>query len=85
MPNAQEKSVERDGALLIKRDSHLEKEDAMIHTLLGIAAVIFVVWLLLVVVGHVGGVFINLLWILILIALIWWLVSFFTGRSRRTL
>ena len=55
----------------------------MIHTLLGIAVVIFVVWLILVLVGHVGGALINLLWILILIALIWWLVSFISGRGRR--
>lgn len=54
----------------------------MIHSLLGIAFVIFIVWLLLVVVGHVGGALINLLWILILVALVWWLISFFTGRSR---
>ncbi|HEY7357532.1 MAG TPA: hypothetical protein VH590_21725 [Ktedonobacterales bacterium] len=57
----------------------------MIHTLLVIAAVIFIVWILLVLVGHIGGALINLLWILILIALIWWLVSFFTGRRSRTL
>lgn len=55
----------------------------MIHTLLGIALVIFVVWLLLVVVGHIGGFLINLLWILILVALVWWLLSFVTGRGRR--
>ena len=57
----------------------------MIHTLLGIAVVIFVVWLLLVIVGHVGGALINLLWILIVIALVWWLISFLTGRGRSTL
>ena len=56
----------------------------MIHTLLGIAVVVFIVWLLLVVVGHIGGALINLLWILILVALVWWLISLFTGR-RRTL
>ncbi len=56
----------------------------MMHSLLGIALVIFIVWLVLVVVAHVGGTLLNLLWILILIALIWWLISFFTGR-RRTL
>jgi hypothetical protein len=62
----------------------LEKEEyPMIHTLLGIALVIFVVWLLLVVVGHIGGFLINLLWILILVALVWWLLSFVTGRGRR--
>lgn len=53
----------------------------MIHLLLGIAVVIFIVWVALVLVGHVGGL-VNLLWILIVIALIWWLVSFFAGRRR---
>lgn len=57
----------------------------MIHTLLGIAVVIFIIWILLVLVGHIGGALVNLLWILILIALIWWLVSLFTGRRGRTL
>lgn len=52
----------------------------MIHTLLGIAVVIFIVWVLLVLVGHIGGALVNLLWILILIALIWWLISFISGR-----
>jgi len=56
----------------------------MIHTLLGIAVVIFIVWILLVLVGHVGGALINLLWILIIVALVWWLLSFFMGRGRRT-
>ena len=54
----------------------------MIHTLLGIALVIFIVWVFLALVGHVGGALVNLLWILILIALIWWLVSFISGRRR---
>lgn len=52
----------------------------MIHSLLGIAAVILVIWLIFVVFAHTGGVLINLLWILILIALVWWAVSFFMGR-----
>ena len=56
----------------------------MIHTLLVIAAIIFVVWLVLLLIGHVGG-FINLLWIVILVALIWWLLSFITGRRRTPL
>lgn len=56
----------------------------MIHTLLGIAVVIFIVWILLVLIGHVGGFLINLLWILIIVALVWWLLSFFMGRGRRT-
>lgn len=56
----------------------------MIHTLLGIAVVIFVIWLILVVVAHVGGALLNLLWILILVALVWWLISFLSGRGRHT-
>jgi hypothetical protein len=52
----------------------------MIHSLLGIAAVIFVVWLILVAFAHVGGFLINLLWILILVALVWWVLSFLAGR-----
>ncbi len=60
-----------------------KKEDYMMHTLLGIALVVFVVWLLLTLVGQ-GGFLINLLWILILVALVWWVLSFLTGR-RRTL
>jgi Fe2+ transport system protein B len=59
-----------------------KRRTSMIHTLLGIAVVIFIVWILLVLVGHIGGALVNLLWILILIALIWWLVSFFSGRRR---
>lgn len=55
----------------------------MFHALLGIAVVIFVIWLLLVLVGHIGGTLINLLWILIVVALIWWLVSFLSGRRGR--
>ncbi len=57
----------------------------MIHTLLGIAAVIFVIWLLLVVVAHISGFATNLLWVLIFAALVWWLLGFATRRrgSRR--
>ncbi|HEY7125974.1 MAG TPA: hypothetical protein VH540_18620 [Ktedonobacterales bacterium] len=54
----------------------------MIHSLLGIAAVIFVIWLVLVVFGHVAGILVNLLWILIAIAVIWWVLSFVLGRGR---
>lgn len=56
----------------------------VIHTLLVIAAIVFVVWLVLLLIGHVGGL-INLLWIVILAALIWWLLSFITGRRRTSL
>ena len=57
----------------------------MIHTLLGIAVVVFIIWLLLMVVGHVGGALLNLLWILIVVALVWWAISFFAGRGRKIL
>ena len=53
------------------------------HSLLGIALFIFVVWLAIVVVGHVLSWIFNLLWILILIALIWWLFTVLFGRGRR--
>ena len=54
----------------------------MIHSLLGIAAVIFIIWLVLVVFGHAAGILVNLLWILIVIALVWWVLSFLMGRGR---
>jgi Ca2+/Na+ antiporter len=50
------------------------------HSFLGIALFIFLVWLALVVVGHILSWLINLLWILIVIAFIWWLVRVFSGR-----
>ena len=58
----------------------LGEKKRMLHRLLGIAAVILVIWLIFVVFAQTGGVLINLLWILILIALVWWAVNFFTGR-----
>ena len=70
---------------MVREAEILEKEGIMIHSLLAIAVVIFVIWLLLVVVGHAGGFLINLLWILILIALVVWVVNFFMGRGRRSL
>ena len=54
----------------------------MIHTLLVIAFVIFIVWLVLVAAVHVASWGIHLLWILILVALIWWAISFLSGRRR---
>lgn len=56
----------------------------MIHSLLGVALVIFLVWLVLVAFVHVAGWAVNLLWIIILVAAIWWLVSFFSGRRGTT-
>lgn len=54
----------------------------MIHTLLVIALAIFIIWLILFAVVHVVGWGIHLLWILILLALVWWLVSAVPGRGR---
>ena len=53
------------------------------HSLLGIALVIFLVWLFIVVIGHVVTFFIHLLWILIIIAVIWWLVVHLGKRRRQ--
>ena len=57
----------------------------MKHTFLMIALAVFVIWLLFVVVGHVIGWFIHLLWIVIILALAWWLFKavFGGGRGRR--
>jgi hypothetical protein len=41
----------------------------MIHTLLVIAAIVFVVWLVLTLAGAVAGGLAHLLWIVILVAL----------------
>ncbi|HEY7348245.1 MAG TPA: hypothetical protein VH599_07970 [Ktedonobacterales bacterium] len=53
------------------------------HSFLGIALFIFVIWLLLSVVGHLFGSLIHLLWIVIVIAFIWWLITAVFGRGRR--
>jgi hypothetical protein len=53
------------------------------HSLLGIALVIFLIWLFLVVVSHILGWLFNLLWIVIVIALILWLFRVIFGRRRR--
>jgi uncharacterized RDD family membrane protein YckC len=50
----------------------------MIHTLLGVAVVLFILWLIF---AHLGGL-IHLLWIGILIALAIWVFGFFF-RGRR--
>ncbi|HEX6779800.1 MAG TPA: hypothetical protein VF099_16450 [Ktedonobacterales bacterium] len=54
----------------------------MIQTVLEFAAVILVVWLILVIFGKVGSVLIKLLCILILIALGWWLLSSLLGLAH---
>jgi hypothetical protein len=49
----------------------------MIHTLLGLAVVLFIVWLLF----HAVGGLVNLLWLGIVILAVLWLVGFMRGRS----
>ena len=53
------------------------------HSLLGIALTVFVIWFAFVFVGHVLGWAIHLLWILIVIALVWWLLRAVFGFGRR--
>ena len=53
------------------------------HSLLGIALFILLVWLVFVVVTNILGGFFHLLWILIVIAFIWWLVTMVSRRGRR--
>ena len=53
------------------------------HSLLGIALAIFLIWLLFVVVVHVIGWLIHLLWIVIVIALVLWLLRVIFGGRRR--
>lgn len=55
----------------------------MRHSFLGIALVIFLVWLVLVLLGQALGWIIHLLWIFIVLALIWWLLTAVFGRGRR--
>jgi hypothetical protein len=58
----------------------------VIHTLLGIAVVVFIVWLILTLIGAVGGGLVHLLWIVILVCLAIWALQYLTGSRRgRTL
>jgi hypothetical protein len=50
----------------------------MIHALLVIAVVLFVLWLLF----HATGAIINLLWILILAAVVLWVIGYVMNRGR---
>jgi hypothetical protein len=54
----------------------------VLRTLLGIAVVVFVVWLILTIVGAVLGGLIHLLWIVILIALALWVWQRFVVQRR---
>ncbi len=53
--------------------------------LLGIAVAVFVIWLALTIIGTVFHALINLLWIIIVVALVVWLIRMFTGRRNRAL
>lgn len=55
-------------------------KDPMVRFLLGIAVVVFVVWLVLTLLHFVLGGLINLLWIIILVALAVWAWHMITGR-----
>ena len=44
----------------------------MIHALLVLAAILFVLWLLF----HATGALVNLLWLVIIVAVVLWLVGF---------
>lgn len=52
--------------------------------LLGLAIVVFAIWLIFTLIGAVLGGLIHLLWIIILIALAVWVVRLFTGGRRTT-
>jgi hypothetical protein len=54
----------------------------VIHSLLGIALVVFVVWLVLQVIGLLFGGLLHLLWLAILVALAVWLWRLATGRHE---
>lgn len=53
--------------------------------LLSIALAVFAIWLVFTIVGTVFHALINLLWIIIVVALVVWLVLAFTGRRNRAL
>ena len=49
----------------------------MIHTLLVLAVILFVLWLLF----HSAGMIMNLLWIVIIAVVVLWLLGFLRGRG----
>ena len=49
----------------------------MIHLLLVLAAILFIIWL----VFHAAGGMVDLLWLVIIIAVVLWLFGFFRGRG----
>jgi hypothetical protein len=52
------------------------------HSLLWIAILLVVVWVVAKVVGFVAGALLNLLWIVALVLLAIWLFQRITGRNR---
>lgn len=54
----------------------------MVPLLLGIALVVFVIWLVLALVGALLGGLIHLLWIVILVCVALWLLQRVTGGRR---
>ena len=53
--------------------------------LLSVALAVFVIWLVFTIIGTVFHALINLLWIIIVIALVVWLIRLFTSRRNRAL
>jgi hypothetical protein len=53
--------------------------------LLSVALAVFVIWLALTLIGTIFHALINLLWIIIVVALVVWLIRMFTGRRNRAL
>ena len=49
----------------------------MIHTLLVIAVILFVLWLLF----HSAGALVNLIWLAIIVLAVLWLIGLVRGRS----
>lgn len=50
--------------------------------LLSVALAVFVIWLALTIVGTIFHTLINLLWIIIVVALVVWLIRALVGRRR---
>ncbi|HEY8326743.1 MAG: hypothetical protein ACHQ1E_14765 [Ktedonobacterales bacterium] len=53
--------------------------------LLSVALAVFVIWLAFTIIGTVFHALINLLWIIIVVALVVWLIRTFVGRRHRAL
>jgi hypothetical protein len=51
----------------------------MIHSLLVVAVILFILWLLF----HATGGLVNLIWLVIIVLVALWLFGFLRGRSAR--